>query len=313
MNRLGLIDMAAPKRPKSAKTLFIDANMGDMKSNDWTKEQIAMRREQLAQFYETLSTDKKNKWIHQHKLNTETYLKEKEEYEASHPHLNHSRPEKKPRASQKVKQPEAPKSAMKFFIAKKIPEGLEGQEYDEAKKRLKEKFLRLKDKKLLKYVKKAILDKERYDRECEEFKRSYPDREIVKTKPNITKEQLKLYSKVIENRPNQPAPTAYLHYCGKLLTDMNDNDDEKVPTKRMQSASQSWKSISDREKRHIEQEHLMDVERYVHEMEVWLFSQPEERRRQVLAEDPKANPDYWRKKLNRIRKAAVKLAKVEKF
>lgn len=306
MQQLGLVDEAAPKRPKSAKTLFIEEHMNPMETAHWTKEQIALRKEQLVDFWDKLSAEQKSKWVNMHKQNTEMYLREKEEYEASHPHLNHSRPEKKPRLSTKIKQPVAPKSAMKFFIAKKIPEGLTGEAYDEAKKRLKEKFYRLRDKKLLKYVKKAIQDKERYDTEVQEFMQKYPDREIVKTKPNITKDQWKLYAKVIENRPNMPAPTAYLHYCGKILTDMNDNDDEQVPTKRMQTASMSWKGISERERKMIENEHLLDVERYVHEMEVWLYSQPEERRRQILSEDPKVNPDYWRKKLNRMKKAIAK-------
>lgn len=313
MERLGLIDEAAPKRPKSAKTLFIEYNLSDTKTSNWSKDKLAERREMLSQAFDNMDQDEKQQWMQLHKDHQEKYLKEREEYIASHPHLNHSGPEKKTRVNERIKLPSPPKSALKFFLEKKIPEGLEGQEFEESKKRLKDKFSRLRDKKLLKYVKKAILDKERYEKEIEEFRKLHPEREIPKTKSNVSKEQLKLYAKVVENRPILPAPTAYLHYCGKMLTDMNDNDDEQVPTKRMQTASVAWKGCSDREKKAAEREHMFDIERYIYEMEAWLLSQPEERRLQVLSEEPKANPDYWKKKLNRMKKAEKAKEKKEYY
>lgn len=306
MQRLGLVDDAAPKRPKSAKALFIEDSLVSMDTSNWSKEQMAQMREELSQVFENLHPDDKARWIQLHKENQERYQREREEYIAAHPHLNHAGPEKKPRVSEKIKPPSAPKSALKFFLQKKLPEGLEGQELEEVRKRLKEKFAHLQTKKLLKYIKKAIQDKDRYDREVEEFKRQNPGREIAKTKPNVTKDQWKLYAKVVENRPHLPAPTAYLHYCGRMLTDMNDNDDEQIPTKRMQTASCAWKVSSLREKKLAEREHMLDIERYINEMDAWLFSQTEERRLQVLSEEPKANPDYWRKKLNRMKKAEKK-------
>lgn len=309
MQRLGLVDDAAPKRPKSAKSLFIDDALAGINTTNWSKERMAQKRDELGQVFENLHPDNKARWIMLHKENQDRYQREKEEYIAAHPHLNHSGPEKKPRVSEKIKPPAGPKSALKFFLQKKLPEGLEGQELEEARKRLKDKFAHLQTKKSLKYIKKAIQDKERYDREVEEFKKQHPGREIAKTKPNVSKDQWKLYAKVVENRPHLPAPTAYLHYCGRMLTDMNDNDDAQVPTKRMQTASVAWKISSLREKKLAEREHMADIERYINEMDSWLFSQTEERKRQVLSEEPKANPDFWRKKLNRMRKAEKKCTK----
>lgn len=309
MQRLGLIDEEAPRRPKSAKSLFVADALNGFDTSNWTKEELAQKKEELSQQFEGLSADDKNIWIQMHKESQEKYLKEKAEYIAAHPHLDHNGPEKKSRTNEKIKQPDPPMSALKFFIQKKMPENLSGPEFDEQKKNLKEKFARLKEKKLLKYIKKAIQDKERYDKELEEFKLNHPGREIAKTKANISKNQWKLYAKVVENRPLLPAPTAYLHYCGKMLTDMNDNDDDQVPTKRMQSASVAWKASTLKEKKAAQREHMEDIERYIREMDAWLASKPEERRTQVLTEEPKANPDYWRKKLNRMRKAEKKTAK----
>lgn len=306
MQDYGLVDDAPPKRPKAAKTLYVENALSELKTDNWSKEWFAKMKEQLGEQYDSLAPEEKQLWIQLHKDNQERYQIEREEYIAAHPHLDHAGPEKKPRANERIKLPEPPKSACKFFLQKKMPEGLEGTEYDEMKKRLKDKFAHLKNKKLLKYVKKAIQDKERYDKEVEEFKKLHPGREVPKTKTNISKDQLKLYAKVVDNQPTLPAPTAYLHYCGKMLTDMNDNDDGRIPTARMQTASEAWKQLSEYEKKNAEREHVADIQRYLREMDAWIASKPEERRIQVLTEEPKANPDYWRKKLNRIKKAEKK-------
>lgn len=309
MERLGLFDGAAPKRPKSARTLYIEDSLSRLDTDNWSKEELAAKKEELGLFFDNIDADEKQRWQQLHKEEQERYQREREEYIASHPHLSHSEPGRKARANEKAKLPDLPKSALKFYMQKKMQEGLEGKELEERKKALKEKFARLKQKKLLKYIKKAIQDKERYDQEVEQFKNENPGVEIPKIKPTISKDQWKLYAKVVENRPNMPAPTAYLHYCGKMLTDMNENDDEQVPTMRMQSASIAWKQCSPRMKKNAIQEHTEDIERYVREMEAWLASKPEEQRLQILSEEPKANPEYWKKKLNRIKKAEKQVKK----
>lgn len=309
MQQLGLIDEAAPKRPKSAKTLYIESCLAEHKTVNWSKEKMAEKKDTYAQQFEQLSAEEKAQWNAQHKSDQLRYKREREEYMAAHPHLDHAIPEKRMRGSEKAKPPTPPKSAVKFYLEKKLPEDLVGKEYDETKKRLKDKFQDLSQKKLLKYVKKAVQDKRRYDAEVEEFKREHPGVEVPKTKANVTKEQWKMYARVVENRPTLPAPTAYLHYCSRMLSEMFDNEDEQIPTKRMQVASVAWKKSTDKEKKAAVRAHSEDVERYISEMEAWLESQPSERRTQVLTEEPKANPDYWRKKLNKMRKAEKKTTK----
>lgn len=307
MQRLGLVNETAPKRPRSAKALFIESNMSEIKVENYTKEELAARKERLAHKFDTLDGVEKQKWIQLHKEQLERYQLERDEYIAAHPHLDHAGPEKKPRSNQRVKPPEQPKSPFKFYCEKKLPELMAaGQSREDAKRDLKERFNRLREKKLLKYIKRAIQDKERYEAEVREFRRQHPGHEIPKTKANLTKEHYKLFSKVVENRPRLPAPTAYLHFCGKLLTEMVDTETAQVPTKRMQVASVAWKNASHKLKKANEREHIEDVERYILEMDAWLADQSEERRRQLFSEEPKSNPDYWRKKLTKVRKVDKK-------
>lgn len=304
MKELGLIDDAAPKRPRSARACYIEDEMSAIDTEGWSPEDIASKRDELGQTFDNMPAFKKQPWLDQHAKSREAYLKEKEVYIAAHPHLDHAVPERKQRMSTKIKPPEPPKSALKYFISKKTPHGLEGQEFEELKTRLKEKFTQLKDKKLLKYIKKAMADKERYDREVEEFKREHPDIPVPNVKTNVSKDQLRLYSKIVENRPDMPAPNAYLFYCGKLMSDMyHDGYDEQTPTARMRSASESWQNLTPSDKRKYEVEHLNDIQRYISEMKAWIASQPDERRMQIYSEEPKANPDYWSRKVKKIGKA----------
>lgn len=308
MRELGLIDEAAPKRPKSAKALYIDHCMGQLNLNNWSREELSKKREKLAISFDGLKPEEKAHWIQLQKQNQDQFQADRQAFIEAHPHLSHQDKDKKPRLSEKLILPEPPKTAVKFFIAKKLPEDIKPDELDQTVKHLKEQFNNLKDKKQLKYIKKAVQDKERYDAEVDEFNRENPDRPIPKpTKPNLTKEQMKIYSRIVENRPEMPAPTAYLYYCGKMLTEMmNNDDDQQAPTTRMKYASEAWRKLSSKERKTAIRSHTDDMERYVNDMDRWLASQPEDRKLQILSEEPKANPEYWRKKLNRLKKRTIK-------
>lgn len=312
MERLGLIDQAAPKRPKSAKGMFIDHKIKKLKLGPDQTTRLAEAKEKYGREFDQMDENDKRYWLEKSKNEKEKFYKEREEYVAAHPHLNHAPVEPpKPRGREpKVQPPKAPLSALKFFLQKKMPQGLEGTEYDETKRRLKEKFHSLSEKKLLRFIKKAVKDRERYDEELAQFKLEHPGVEIPKLKPSITKEQLKLYATRVENRPVPPAPTAYLHYCGKTLSDMHvDETDTQAPTNRMRDASKNWKNASDDEKAALEKEHKQAIASYIEAMDAWLSQQTEARKQKLLAEDPKSQPDYWRKRLNRLVKAETKKSK----
>lgn len=305
MKKLGLIDKTAPKRPKTARSLYITDRMGQLDLGDCDKERLAQLKEELGQEFENLDSSEKAEWNRLHRIKKAEYQREREEYIAAHPHLNHTQPERAKTVKERITPPNPPKNAFKFFLAKKMPNGLDNEEYDATKKSLKEKFSRLSDKKQLKYIKKAIKDKQRYDAEVKEFKAKYPDHHVANVKQNISKDQWKLYCTKVENKPNLPAPTAYLHYCGRMLSQMhNDGNDGQVPTQRMQNASNSWRSLDPDDKTQVEEGHMEAILSYIDEVEIWLSKLTEERKKEVLAQDPKSHPDYWRKKLNRLKKAA---------
>lgn len=307
IKKLGLVNNEKPKKARSAKALFIQSKLDELDDyEDMEKDEQAQTRERFAQEFDEADKELRSYWNKRYTEEQERYRQEQNEYIAAHPHLDHHVPERQSRATKSlIKPPPGPKSALKHYLAKKIPEGLEGQEFEDLKIKLKDKFQKLSDKKQLKFIKKAIRDKERYDQEVAEFKTEHPDVVIPKIKPTITKDQWKLYQTLVENKPSVPAPTTYLHYCGKVLSD-SQGDADQVPTQRMQFASQQWSSMSDKDRVEIEKDHMDSIKSYVSEMDAWLLTQDEEKRDRVLREEPKSRPDYWRRKLTRMERLAKK-------
>lgn len=295
-----------PKRSRSAKALYAMSRLDEIvEEQELDSEEISRLKRQFKQEYDELDKETKSYWNKQYLLEQERYRRERTEYIAANPHLDHHVPERVRPSRYTIKPPVAPKSALKFFLAKKMPEGLESQEYDETKQMFKAKFAKLSTKKQMKYIKKAVKDKERYDSEVVEFKQAHPEATIPNLKPNVSKDQWKLYESIIENKPMPPAPTAYLHFCGKALSDIN-SDTDQVPTQRMQSASVAWSNLSEEEKLSIEKEHVAVIKAFLQEMEEWMQKQDEKRRDQVWKDEPRCRPDYWRKRLVRMERNLTK-------
>ena len=312
MQRLGLSQVVAPKRPKSARNLYIEHRMAEQKRNEpqLTADELGGFKEEFGREFDNLDRDDKEIWIQHHSEKQLEYKRERAEYVSAHPHLNHHTGSgaRANNREKKASPPALPMSPWKFYLAKKMPQGVTaGPLYEAKKKALKEKFQSLSERKLLKFIKKAVRDKQRYDEEVEQFLQDNPDFKIPKSKPSIHRDHWKIYFQKVENKPSLPAPTAYLHYCSKLLSEMyTDTSDNQPPTQRMQLASRSWNSLSENEKNEAELEHIESVKTYCTDMEDWLSKQPASRVQQILSDEPKSDPAYWRKKLNRLLKKRVK-------
>lgn len=296
MKRLGLVDAKQPKRPKSAKRIYIDDHMSKLNVDGWSKEHIAKKREKLGEIFESLSNDDKKKWQELHDRDVLRWEQEQDGYMAAHPHL----PGKKMRTNEKIKPPEPPRTPFKIYMLKKMPENLEGNEKEEFVKGLKEKFQNLPEKKLIRYIKSAIKDREKYEQEVKEFNKENPDRQVtIPDRLNVTKEQMKIYSKLVENRPKTPPRSAYLYFCYQAL---GDQSDDKSLASKMKSATELWRKLTAKEKEVPTREYIESIKRYIDEMTNWLANQPEERQRQIYKDEPTNTPEFWKQKLQRVQK-----------
>lgn len=231
-----------------------------------------------------------------------------EEYVKKTPHLKHEKAERVRKVV--IKQPEAPRSALKFFIDKKL-EGVEPEDLEATKLKYKNKFDNLPEHKVIKYIKKAVADKERYEKELNEFKEANPDFVIKPTKTNLNEKQREIYEHLVLKRPKKPHGSAYIQYCEENLTSLF-NKGESNPTRQMQLAAEEWKKVSPNKIAEINRRLNDSIEAYIPEMEAWLATQPEEVRQRIQKDEPRAMPDYWKKLLNRRRKTILKeIKKVE--
>jgi len=323
MKRLGLVNDAEPKRPGTARTIYIQDRFESVDTESLTKQQLKNLTKQFGNDFDVMDRDEKKVWIQIAKERLEQYRSEHREFTASHPHLKPKsidivnpgkREGKNGTRRSKIDLPHPPKTPLVIYMEKKMPDNVEGEEAEELKRKLKDKFSQMSAKKQLKFIKKAVKDKDRYQQDINELIELHPEmqQELEKKeiKANLTKEQWKIYYSMVENRPSLPAPNTYLYYCGKKLCEENYST-EVEPTQRMQQASQAWKALSVEERSRIEKEHIESVSNYIEEMTNWLENIDPERKKQILLEEPRLNPDYWRRKLSKSMKAAAKLVKMQ--
>lgn len=300
--RLGLGTAAPPKRPFSARTMYIENKIGD---KDLTEEELAKQKAKYGQKFDEMSPEDREKYLIKHKKIVEEYRQKMEEYRKATPYLNHIKPNDKKSKNRTAKPPEAPKSALKFFMDKKLSK-VDPDEIETSRVKYKEKFNNLTESKLIKYIKKAVADKQRYDDELKVFMEENPDYKLKPVKVNINEKQRSIYERVVKKRPPPPAGSAYIQFCGEKLAQMNSNDEDFHPTKQMQTVSAEWKEFSEEDLRKANESVIKGIETYIPAMEAWLTEQPMEVQLRIQKEEPRAMPDFWRKVLQRRKKALNK-------
>jgi hypothetical protein len=304
MKKLGLAHTTKPKRPKTARTMYIQSKLDELDKQP-SKAKLAKLKQKYGEEFDKASPDSKEPWLELAREEFHQFTLDRLKFCENNPHLDRNdiikvRKTKDP----KPVPPLPPRNPLRIYMEKKLPEDLGGQELKDTEAKLKEKFSKMSQKKLVKYIKKALKEKEQYDANIAKFKSEHPDFPLPNPKPNVTREQWKLYQSYVENRPMQPAQTAYLHFCSKTMSNMN--DDDQKPTERLQTASAAWLALSQAEKAELYREHMECIKQYIEDMRNWLKRQDESRIDRISREDPKSLPDYWRKRLGKLEKAFAK-------
>lgn len=306
IKKLGLTHIEKPKRPKSARHMYIQSKLAEM-DPDMNEKKLAKMKKLLREEFDQAEPEIKGYWkalakeeLVQYNLDTQKFCEE-------NPHLDRDNIIKVRKKKVKITPPAAPRNPFRIYMDKKIPADLEGKELEDFKAKLKEKFNRLSLKKLLKCIKKAIKEQEQYEVDVAKFLAEHPDfppEKIRHPKPTVTKAQWKLYESHVEGKPVPPAATAYLHYCSKLMNNMNDPDQK--PTERLQTASAAWLALSQAEKADAYKEHIECMKQFIDEMQEWLAKQKDERIERLFREDPKSKPDSWRRRVAKMERVLAK-------
>lgn len=305
IKKMGLNKIGKPKRPKSARNMFIESKLSEMSKPPKNKAKLNSLKQKFADEYDSASNDLKEPWMRLAKDEQAAYKREMENYCQSNPHLDRNDIIKVREKKVKIAPPTPPRNPCRIYMDKKLPENLEGQELKEAENALREKFNKLSVKKTLRYIKKAVKEKEEYDEAIGQFVIEHPDIPVPKIlRPNLTKAQQSLYETHVEMKPVPPAQTAYLHFCSQLMNAATSAYDK--PTKRLQSASAAWLALSNSEKAEVYKEHIEAMKKYIQEMDQWLADKDKATVERIIQKDQKCAPEVWRRKLLRHEKSLAK-------
>lgn len=298
--RLAGLSVNQPKRPPTARTLYIE---NKIKDKNLTGDALAEHKLKYGQKFDDMSAQDKEKYLNKHAKLVEEYKSQMADYIQKTPHLNHDKTQGKSR--KKPRPPTAPMNPFKFFLIKKKVEDIKALN-DESLAKYKEKFNNLSENKLAKFIKQAFEDQKRYEEELKTYLESNPEAKIKSPKPNITQQQRAIYEKIILGRPMLPAGSAYIKFCGlKLANSRRDSDIH--PTQHMQSVSAEWKGISDDDFLKANESVVNGIEEYIPQMEAWLEEQDEATKLRIQRLEPRAMPDFWKKILLRRKKTLKKL------
>uniref|UniRef100_A0A6G1SM57 Nucleolar transcription factor 1 n=1 Tax=Aceria tosichella TaxID=561515 RepID=A0A6G1SM57_9ACAR len=303
IKKLGLTHLKKPKRPKSAKLMYLQSRLAELDKQP-SKAKLVKLKQKFREEFDKADSATKEYWNTLAKEEYKQYTLDTLKFCENNPHLDRNDIIKVRKRKDKIVPPAPPRNPCRIYMDKKLPENLEGQELKDTESKLKEKFTKLSLKKSLKYIKKAVKEKEQYEADMAKFAAEHPDFPLPHPKTNVTREQWKLYQSHVENKPVPPPTTAYLYYCSKIMINLNDVDQK--PTKRLQAASAAWLALSQTEKAEAHREHIECIKQYIEDMEDWLSKQDEARIERVFREDPKSKPDYWRKRLAKLERALLK-------
>ena len=218
--------------------------------------------------------DSYDKEYGEYKLKIETFKKEHPEVEfgamnkaqSSHGHAQEGPPK--------------PKTPVQLFMeekTKKIPAN--GDERKEAMERIKQSWSQLSEGKRIKWIRRSLLDKQRYDEQLLEYLREHPSFEPIKSKSVLTKNEKELKDK-FDGKPERPPNSGYSLFSKILLKELKD-----IPSKeKMVVIAKRWKELSDTKRQGYNRESQKANTKYIEKFNAYLNSLPETEREKVLSE-----------------------------
>lgn len=225
--------------------------------------------------YNALPEKKRNKDKQKYAQEFREYRKKFNEFKEQHPELF---PGKTIKESTKSKDPiNRPQKPFDLYFAAK------SKNYDSSDKKalveeLRRKYNGLKEKKKMKWVRRALKDMERYKAEVAEYLKTNPDYEPkVPKKEFLSKAERKLKYK-IEGRPEKPPSNGYALYSKIMLSQITD-----VPAhEKMVLIAKRWKEMSQEHREEYYTVAENGMEQYNKDFEAYLQRLPEDEREEVI-------------------------------
>lgn len=263
-----------PKQPISPFFKFFKSHLTELR-----QEHGNIPLAQLSQIastkYNALPEKRRNKDKQKYAQEFREYRKCFNDFKEQHPELF---PSKLSKESSKPKDPiDRPQKPFELYYAAKA------KNYDSSDKKalmdeLRRKYNGLKEKKKMKWVRRAIKDMERYKAEVAEYVKANPGYEPkVFKKEFLSKAERKLKYK-LEGRPEKPPTNGYALYSKIMLSQITD-----VPAhEKMVLIAKRWKEMSQENREEYYRVAEKGMEEYNKEFSAYLERLPEDEREEAI-------------------------------
>uniref|UniRef100_T1JB35 HMG box domain-containing protein n=1 Tax=Strigamia maritima TaxID=126957 RepID=T1JB35_STRMM len=237
----------------------------------------------LAKKFSGLPDKKKMKYKESYEKENEIYKVELEKFKKEHPEAFKDG-EGKSRGQGKQNGPLKPQTSLQLFLADKMSKHLNeaGTNKKDIEEKYKNQWKNLSNSKKVRWIKKAMLDEERYVAEFAEYRLSHPDFKPEPKKSAITKAEKEIKDK-FDGKPDRPPNSGYSLYSKIMLKELKD-----IPSKeKMGEISRRWKELSDKERQSYAKQATEAINRYQADYKQYVANLTEDERKKLEDEEIK--------------------------
>ncbi|XP_059482012.1 nucleolar transcription factor 1-A-like [Neocloeon triangulifer] len=267
-----------PKRPLSTYMMFY-MEKKDKVAKEYPGLEMTKLSKIIATMYKSLPDKHKQKYVDRAKLQRDQYMEKMAVFHHNHPELKPSKT-KRQKSTKEAPGPRKPFTPYQHYLRDKMEKHLNELDADKQSltEQYKEAWKELSDKKRVIWIKAALDDEERYNKELVVYKEAHPDFESGTCKI-LNKDERNLYEKSI-GKPEKPPNSGYSLFSRIMLSseeikNINHKD-------RMTQISSMWKNLSVKDKRKYHDKVQQMLEQYKLHFATYLESLTPEKREEEL-------------------------------
>ncbi|CAH1377994.1 hypothetical protein MTP99_019375 [Tenebrio molitor] len=168
-----------------------------------------------------------------------------------------------------------------LYYASELKNMEPGMEKSVFREKCKEQYKQMSDKKKIYWINLAEQDLIRYQEEVKAYKAKYPDFQVHKVRPILTKRE-KLSKERALGKPVKPPNSAYALYSRVML--QSEGIKTVHPKDRMNYIAGKWKNCPEEEQNVYRDQVIRLLEQYKQDYQTYLDSLPEEERRKLVTQ-----------------------------
>ena len=233
--------------------------------------------------FQALNERKKQKYKDSYDKEYEEYKLKIEKFKVDHPEVEFGSMNKTQSSHGHAQEgPPKPKTPVQLFTEEKLKkvDVSNPEERKAAMEKVKQQWSQLSEGKRIKWIRRSLLDEQRYESELMDYIKEHPSFEPNKSKAVLTKSEKELKDK-FDGKPERPPNSGYSLFSKIMLKELKD-----IPSKeKMVVIAKRWKELSENERQGYNREAQKQNTKYVEKFNAYLDTLPESEKTKVLSEN----------------------------